>query len=252
MRVSLVQSDIQWADIQGNLVKFEELVSNLAGKTDLVVLPEMFTTGFCVDRMDLAEPMDGTTITSLKKWASSFKLALTGSFIATENQKYYNRAFFIKPGGETVFADKHHLFSYGGEDVVFTAGNKKLRVEYLGIKIQVLICFDIRFPSWSYNTHNSYDMLIYVANFPEKRISHWDLLLKARAVENQAYVIGLNRVGVDGAGIKYNGHSAVYDFHANAILDFHANEASVKTIKIDTEPLLHYRQKFYIPKNEII
>lgn len=249
MRVSLVQTNIIWANIQANLAKFETEISQLSGNADLVVLPEMFTTGFCVDRMDLAETMDGPTVAKLKKWASVYNLAITGSLIVTENQKFYNRAFFVLPSGELNYADKHHLFAYGGENQIFTSGNSKLRVQYKGFNIQVLICFDVRFPSWSFNTDNAYDLLIYVANFPQNRISHWDTLLKARAIENQSYVIGLNRVGVDGAGINYNGHSAIYDFHAQTLLEFEENENSVKTIKIDTESLNNYRTKFYIPKN---
>lgn len=252
MRVSLIQTNIHWADIQANIAKFESQLEGLRGTTDLVILPEMFNTGFCVNRMDLAQSMDGQLVHTVKRWASKFNFAICGSFIATENKKLYNRAFFVTPSGEFSHADKHNLFSYGGEDKIFTAGDSALIIKYLGFNIQLLICFDVRFPVWSYNSNNKYDLLIYVANFPAKRIAHWDVLLKARAVENQAYVIGLNRVGVDGLGVEYNGHSAVYDFHANTLLDFDENEDSTKTIKIDAESLHNYRTKFYIPKNELL
>ena len=246
MRISLIQDIIFWTDKAANIQKVEDQLILLAGKTDLVVLPEMFTTGFCTDKLQLAETMEDKTVQTLKNWAIKYKMAITGSFIATENEKNYNRAFFVFPSGKIETADKRHLFSLGGEHEYFTAGNKRLLVNYEGFNILVLICYDIRFPVWSRNVNTEYDLLIYVANFPQRRIIDWDILLQARAVENQAYVCGVNRVGVDGLGIDYNGHSALLDFKAKPILKFFENKTSIQTADIKIEPLLRYRQKFAV------
>ena len=246
MRISLVQNSIVWADKAANLQKTAEQLATLAGRTDLVVLPEMFTTGFCVGNLELAETMDGETVQSLRKWAAEYQLAITGSFIATENGKFYNRAFFVFPSGEIQTADKRHLFSMGGEQNHFSAGDKRLMVNYCGFNICVLVCYDVRFPVWSRNVNNAYDLLIYVANFPQRRISDWDYLLKARAIENQTYLCGLNRVGVDGLGIQYSGHSVLLDYKANPIVDFLENESVTKTVDLDIASLQHYRDKFSV------
>ncbi len=249
MRISLIQDAIVWADKNANLKKTANKLLSLAGKTDLVVLPEMFSTGFCVDNLDLAETMDGETVQLLKKWAQEFQFAITGSFIATENGKCYNRSFFVFPTGEISTADKRHLFSMGGEQNYFSAGNSKLIVRYLDFNICVLVCYDVRFPVWSRNVNNEYDLLIYVANFPQRRISDWDYLLKARAIENQTYLCGVNRVGMDGLGIQYSGHSVLLDYNANQIIDFADNERSIQTAELDIEPLQQYRKKFAVWKD---
>lgn len=246
MRISLIQDSIFWADKTANLQKTGEHLASLAGQTDLVVLPEMFTTGFCTDELHLAENMDGETVKTLRNWAVQYLLAITGSFIATENGKIYNRAFFVFPTGEIQTADKRHLFSIGGEQDHFSAGDKRMIVNYFGFNICVLVCYDVRFPVWARNANNEYDLLIYMANFPERRITDWDVLLKARAIENQAYVCGLNRVGVDGLEIAYNGHSALLDFNANSLLTFPENESSIQTFELQQEPLQQYRQKFAV------
>lgn len=240
---------IFWADKKANLKMTEKKLSMLSGTTDLVVLPEMFTTGFCTDQLNLAESNDSETIESLKNWATKYQLAITGSFIATENGKVFNRAFFVLPTGEVKTADKRHLFSMGGEHHHFTTGDKKMIIDYCGFNICILVCYDIRFPVWARNRNNEYDLLIYVANFPERRISDWDILLKARAVENQSYVCGVNRIGVDGLGIAYNGHSALLDFKATPLLDFPENEKSIQTVEIFKEPLQKYREKFAVWKD---
>ena len=246
MRISLIQDTIVWADKVANLQKIAAQLAALVGVTDLVVLPEMFTTGFCVENLDLAETMDGETIQSLRTWAVEFQFAIAGSFIVTENGKYYNRAFFVFPTGEIQTADKRHLFTMGGEDQYFSAGNKRLLVNYCGFNICVLVCYDVRFPVWSRNVNNEYDLLIYVANFPKRRISDWNNLLKARAIENQTYVCGVNRVGVDGMGIEYSGHSVLLEYNANPIVDFPDNASVVQTANLYIEPLQDYRQKFAV------
>ncbi len=244
MRITLIQDIINWAAKAENLQKAENQIASLSGKTDLVVLPEMFSTGFCIDKLDLAEEMSQETVTKLIYWAQKFNLAITGSFIAKEESKIYNRGFFVFPNGEIKIADKRHLFSMGGEDNYFSAGNKKLIVNYCGFNICLLICYDLRFPVWARNIQNEYDLLIYVANFPEKRISNWDILLRARAVENQAYVCGLNRIGIDGLGINYNGHSTLLDYNAVQLLNFPENEFSIQTYDLQLDNLNKFRKKF--------
>lgn len=249
MKISLIQDSVFWADKKANLQKTEDQLAALAGKTDLVVLPEMFTTGFCTNDLHLAEAMDGETVQTLRAWAVKFKLAITGSFIATENGKVFNRAFFVFPTGEIKTADKRHLFSMGGEHNHFSAGDKRMIVNYCGFNICILVCYDLRFPVWARNINNEYDLLIYVANFPERRIADWDILLKARAIENQSYVCGLNRVGVDGLQIQYNGHSTLLDFKANELLTFPENKTFIQTFDLQQEPLQRYRQKFAVWKD---
>ena len=246
MRITLIQDIIFWADKAANIQKVEDQLILLAGTTDLVVLPEMFTTGFCTDKLSLAETMDGETVQTLQHWATKYKLAITGSFIATENEKVYNRAVFVFPTGKIETADKRHLFKIGGEHEHFSPGDKRLIVNYCGFNILVLVCYDLRFPVWSRNVHNEYDLLIYVANFPQRRIIDWDILLPARAVENQAYVCGVNRVGLDGVGIDYNGHSQLLDFKAKQILKIPEYKTSIKTAEITLESLQGYRQRFAV------
>jgi len=246
MRISLIQDIIFWADKAANLEKTEDQLALLAGQTDLVVLPEMFTTGFCTGKIQLAETMDGETVKTLKHWAVKYKLALTGSFIATEGGKIFNRAFFVFPNGRIEITDKRHLFSMGGENNHFSVGDKRMIVNYCGFNICVLVCYDVRFPVWSRNVNNEYDLLVYVANFPERRIADWDILLQARAIENQAYVCGVNRIGIDGLGIAYNGHSTLIDFKANTVRHFPENATIIQTFELQPSRLQRYRQKFAV------
>ena len=243
MKITLIQDTIHWADKTANLQRTEKQLAELAGKTNLVVLPEMFTTGFCTDQLELAETMEGETVRTLQKWAQTYNLAITGSFIANENDKVFNRGFFVFPDGKIETADKRHLFSIGGEDLHFSAGSKKLIINYCGFNIRLLVCYDVRFPVWARNVNNEYDLLIYVANFPKSRIYNWDILLQARAIENQAYVCGVNCVGTDGLGIDYNGHSTLLDFKATPLLSFPENETSIQTYELNREPLLKFREK---------
>ncbi len=250
MTISIFQYDIVWADKLANFAIVEAqlalLWANTDVKTAVFVLPEMFSTGFCVDKLDLAESMDGETVAQLKKWSAKFQLAIAGSFIAVENGKYFNRAFFVTPEGALYFADKRHLFSVANEQKYFSAGNEKLIVDYMGVKLCLLVCYDLRFPVWARNVNNAYDVLIYVANFPTKRISDWDILLRARAIENQAYVVGVNRVGVDANNIEYNGHSFLLDYKGECIAQVPDNEMGVATAHIDLGKLQNYRQKFAV------
>jgi len=244
MKLSLVQTDICWADKAANLQNVEKKIAALAGKTDLVLLPEMFSTGFCPDRRDLAETMDGNTVETLRRWATSFGFAVAGSFLAADEGHFFNRAFFVLPEGEMLFADKRHCFSLAKENQMITAGNKRLTVNYKNVNICLLVCYDVRFPVWARNTENAYDLLLFVANFPDRRIAAWDALLPARAIENQAFVAGVNRVGIDGGGVGHSGHSVLLNYEGEKIVEFEKGENTVKTAEIDVEKLKHYREKF--------
>lgn len=249
MKITLIQDEIFWADKTANLRKVGQQLEFLSGKTDMVILPEMFSTGFCTEQPNLAETMEGETIQMLRSYALKCRLAITGSFIATENGNFYNRAFFVFPTGEVETADKRHLFQAGGENKFFTKGNERLQVSYYGFNICVLVCYDVRFPVWSRNVNNEYDLLIYVANFPLKRINDWDVLLQARAIENQTYVAGVNRIGTDGLGIEYNGHSALLDFKGRPLITFPENEFSIQTAELDKISLISYRERFPVWKD---
>lgn len=243
MRISLIQDIIHWADKDVNLQKTETQLKALAGKTNLVVLPEMFTTGFCTDQADLAETMEGNSISLLKKWAVEYNFAITGSLIIKEKGLNFNRGFFIFPDGKIETVDKRHLFSLVGENNHFSSGNKKPIINYCGFNIRLLICYDVRFPVWARNVNNEYDLLIFVANFPKNRIKAWDILLQARAIENQAFVCGVNCIGTDGLGISYNGHSTLLSYLASPLLHFPENETSIQTYNLEIESLIKFRTK---------
>ena len=195
INVTLIQSDIIWEDKVSNLKNYQNKISQIES-TDLIVLPEMFTTGFSMNPKDISETMSGETIQWMKSNASKMNSAICGSIIIEEDDKYFNRFIWVNPDGSICQYDKKHLFSFAGEDKNYTAGNEKIIIEYKGWKICPLVCYDLRFPVWSRNSED-YDLLIYVANWPTKRKLAWKSLLVARAIENQCYVIGVNRVGKD-------------------------------------------------------
>ena len=210
LHITLIQTNLIWENPEANRQQFEEKIKNLETTVDLVILPEMFTTGFTMHAAKLAETMNGKTISWMQQIATEKQIAITGSIIITENNSFYNRLLFVYPSGKVVFYDKRHTFTLAKEHETFTAGTKKLLVRYKGWKICPLVCYDLRFPVWSRNAQN-YDLLIYVASWPKKRIYAWDSLLKARAIENMSYTVGLNRIGLDGNNFAYNGHSVVLD-----------------------------------------
>lgn len=210
LKVVLIQTSLVWENPQANRDYFSSKIKETNSGTDVIVLPEMFTTGFTMNAKPLAETMEGETINWMKQIAAESGSAITGSLIIKENGNFYNRLLFITPQGELFQYDKKHLFTLANEQDHYSPGTKKLIVEYKGWKICPLICYDLRFPVWARNVEN-YDVLIYVANWPEIRTKAWDILLQARAIENMAYCIGVNRVGKDGKDFNYVGHSAVYD-----------------------------------------
>lgn len=248
LRVSLLQTDIKWEDKLYNLHNTEQHISSLAGKTDLVVLPEMFSTGFSMNNRLLAETNQEATITSLAQWAKKYDVTICGSFIAYENDKFYNRGFIITKDSNN-FYDKRHLFRLGDESKYFSAGNNHCIIEHKGFKICLLICYDLRFPVWARNTDNVYDLLIYSANWPQSRMNVWNTLLSARAIENLSYVCGVNRVGEDGMNIKYNGQSCMVDFKGNKMLSLDNPVEAAETVSISKKELNKFREKFPVWKD---
>ena len=254
LRLSLVQTALVWENPKGNLQNFETLLFPLKGKTDLVILPEMFNTGFSMESSKLAEPVNGPTFRWMQKMATDLGAALVGSVITEEKGKYFNRLYWVKPDGSSDFYNKRHLFRMAGEHEHFAPGNKRLIVEYKGFKIMPLVCYDLRFPVWSRNQNQvnetrtqvkpEYDLLIYVANWPKPRTTPWSSLLVARSIENQAFVTGVNRVGVDGNGIEYDGASALIDPKGEVISDFQLGQEAIKTFTIKLDDLNAFREKF--------
>lgn len=244
LRISIIQSPIEWEKRSENLRHFEKLIAEVSSNSDLAVLPEMFTTGFSMKPQSLAETMDGTTIQTVKTWANKYKLAIAGSFIAEENSHYFNRAFFVEPNGVLTCYDKRHLFSMAGENKYYTPGNKQVIVSYKGWNIMLLVCYDLRFPVWSRNRKNQYDLALYMANWPEARASVWKPLLLARALENQAFVCGVNRTGTDGKGFAYMGGSIIYSPKGKVLLDAAENELSTETAALSFSELESFRTKF--------
>lgn len=207
---AILQADLVWEESAANLRGFREKIEDLSSEVDLIVLPEMFTTGFSMNAAALAEPSEGKGLDWMRGMASRKDAAVTGSLIIEEEGKFYNRLFFVFPDGSYKTYDKRHTFTLAGEHEVYESGQARLSLTYKGWKICPLICYDLRFPVWARNTEE-YDLLLYVANWPAVRTAAWDTLLKARAIENLSYCIGVNRVGTDGNNHPYLGHSAVYD-----------------------------------------
>ncbi len=240
----MIQSHITWEDRDENLGYYGELLRRVSGRTDIAVLPETFTTGFSMDVERLADTMDGPTVGAVKGWASKYRMAVAGSFIVKDGGKYFNRAFFITPEGEEHYYDKRHLFRMAGEDSRFAAGDKRTVVSYKGWNICLQVCYDLRFPVWSRNRGNEYDLLIYVANWPETRKRVWKTLLSARAIENMAYVCGVNRVGIDGKGFVYRGDSMVFSPKGKKLADAGKREEITRTCTLSRADLDELRAKF--------
>ena len=241
MKIAIIQSDLYWEDASKNRKNFESKINQVDSEVNLVVLPEMFSTGFTMNAAEVAETMQGETISWLQSLAKQKNFAITGSLIIVDNEKYYNRMLFVFPSGEIQHYDKRHLFSLAGEDKFYTNGNKKVIVEYLDWKICLQVCYDLRFPVFARNVEN-YDLLLYVANWPKVRTNAWDSLLKARAIENLSYVVGVNRVGLDANNYEHIGHSQAIDFLGNFILEPQESEA-VFIVELDKNIMLETREK---------
>lgn len=250
LHISLLQINQVWENPSANLAKLETAISFI-GKTDLIVLPEMFSTGFSMNPKKLAEPMHGPSMAWMHKKASSHHAVVTGSLIIEENGQYFNRLIWMKPDGSFHQYDKRHLFSFANEEEHYTAGNERLIVDLHGWRVCPLICYDLRFPVWSRNQalrsdakDVAYDLLLYVANWPEARSSAWMNLLEARAHENQAYVAGVNRVGNDGNGIYHSGNSMIFDPKGNVISSLKPGEEGLLQAVLSFTELASFRNKF--------
>jgi omega-amidase len=244
LRVSLLQQPLAWHDPAANRAHFEALLVPLAGHTDLVVLPETFTTGFSMEVERLGEPAGGPSVEWLRRLAGALDAVITGSVITLEDGHYYNRLLWATPAGELRQYDKRHLFRMGREHQHFTPGGMAWSVAWRGFRICPLVCYDLRFPVFSRRRPElDYDLLLYVANWPAARADAWRQLLRARAIENQAYVVGVNRVGADGRGVPYAGDSAALDFLGKTLADA-AGLAAVLTVELPLAALTAYRAGF--------
>ena len=239
LKVSLVEFDIEWESPKKNLEKLDQLLKD--HQSDLVVLPEMFSTGFSMNPQAIAEPAFGDTFQWMKTKAIEGNCAVAGSISTFENGKFFNRFYFVSPDN-TVIYDKKHLFGYGNETAVYSPGNEIINVDYLGWKFRLIVCYDLRFPVWCRNT-DDYDTLICVASWPTTRIEIWNTLLKARAIENMAYVIGVNRIGIDGSNLIYNGNSKIFD-----AVGIQTESETIKNdliqFELSKESLKNHREKY--------
>ena len=244
LKITLVQVPLIWENEEKNLEQFDScLISILPHQTDLIILPEMFNTGFTMNAAEVYREMHSDIVEWMKKTAAIKKAAVTGSLIIKENNQYFNRLLWVFPDGNIQTYDKRHLFRMASENQVFSAGKNKLIVEWKGWKICPLICYDLRFPVGSRNT-GDYDLLIYIANWPEKRSYAWKNLLIARAIENQAFVAGVNRTGIDGLGIEYAGGSLVAGPMGEIIRSTLPNEACIETVELSAENIIQFRKTF--------
>ncbi|MGD1946047.1 MAG: nitrilase family protein [Croceivirga sp.] len=216
LKIALIQSHLLWENPEANRQLFADKIEGIPDDVDMIVLPEMFTTGFTMQPESIPFKEKEKTVEWMHDWAQKKDVALVGSIVNPEAQKYYNRLWFVAPNGTWTY-DKKHTFTLAGEDKVYKAGTIKQIISFRGFNICTMICYDLRFPVWARNSED-YDALLYVANWPKPRIEAWDTLLKARAIENMAYCIGVNRVGLDGEGHEYSGHSAVYDVLGNQMV----------------------------------
>jgi predicted amidohydrolase len=241
MDLLLLQTNIEWQSPKNNMKHITEIIDR-SPTADIIILPEMFTTGFCISPVDIAEKADTVTVEWMKNTAKKRQAAIVGSIATEDGGKYYNRLYFVKPDGSYATYNKRHLFSFVGEDKEYTAGNDRVIVNYGQFRILLQICYDIRFPVFARN-RGDYDMIIYVANWPSSRIGAWSRLLPARAIENQCYVVGVNRTGSD-PDAKYNGRTALFDFLGNTVVAAESDEEMAVSGTINIQSLNSFRRKF--------
>jgi predicted amidohydrolase len=245
MKITVLQTDIEWGGAEVNRFRLEAMMATMA-PTDLVLLPEMFNTGFDMQPHHFAEPADGPTLQWMRRMARKHDCAVAGSIAvsqdSTRGREYFNRFYFVKPDGSTMHYDKHHLFTFAGEDRQFVAGERRVVVEWRGVRWLLLVCYDVRFPAWI-RYHGDYDGILLVASWPTSRISAWDVLLRARAIENQCYVAAANRVGQDPVA-HYNGHSVILDSYGRVLAEAADREEAELMAEIDLPSLQTFRRKF--------
>lgn len=242
MLITILQTDIIWKDIASNLKKLDSLLGGVPGGTDVIVIPEMFSTGFCTEPEDIAESVDGQSLAWMKAKAVERGCAIAGSVPVRDGGRFYNRFYFVRPEGKYEFYDKRHLFTYGGEDKRFSPGDRRVVVNFRGVRILLQVCYDLRFPVWARNT-GDYDMIFYVASWPSSRASAWDTLLHARAIENQCYVAGVNRVGND-PSCQYSGGSVIIDPYGKELGRCPDGKEGGVSAEIDMDILTAFRKKF--------
>ena len=247
LTITLIQTDLVWENIDANLIQLEEKINDISVRTELIVLPEMYSTGFTMNPEKMAETMKGKAVEWMKRIAAAKRVILVGSLAIKEGENYFNRLIWMLPNGQFSYYDKRHLFAFSGEDNHYKAGNQRLIAQAKGWKINLQICYDLRFPVWarqrSTEGEAEFDLLVYVANWPEKRSHAWKSLLMARAIENQCYVVGVNRVGNDGNGIYHSGDSTVIN-PLGEILFTEKDKDAVFTITLKKEDLNFIRNQF--------
>lgn len=248
LKLALIQPDIIWEDIDGNLHALAHKLEDVAGEVDAVILPEMFATGFTMKSRELAEGMEGKSVTWMQVQSDRYSCAIAGSLIIRHRGSYYNRFIWMEPGGRITTYDKRHLFSISGEDEHYSPGKSNVITEINSFRIRPQVCYDLRFPVWSRNS-GSYDLLLYVANWPAVRRDVWISLLKARAIENQAFVVGVNRVGRDGMGIDYAGDSLAYNAKGQIMSSFPVSKEGTQVVHLSLKELIDFRQKFPVGKD---
>ena len=253
LAVTIIQSDLLWEDPEENREHFDQLMSEVPPDTDLVLLPETFNTGFPVDPIKFAETPDGPTMTWMKAKAQELDAVVCGTFLLNVDGHYHNSLVWMRPDGSYELYHKRHTFGLGGEKEPIEPGEEPLVVELKGWKIKPMVCYDIRFPMWARNHYHNgvyeYDLGLYLANFPEPRIAVWDILLQARAIENQAYYIGVNRIGNDPEGIHYNGHSQIISPKGEVLAKVEPDAEAVISLSLDYESLLRFREKFPVGRD---
>jgi len=250
LTITLIQPDLIWEDKKSNLLKFEDFFHQIDRKTDLIVLPEMFNTGFVVDQRSLAETMNGSTVAWMAEQAAKLKSVITGSLVIVEDGNYFNRLIWMQPEGKFQTYDKRHLFHPGNEHEQFSQGAEKLIVDLYGWKICPLVCYDLRFPVWSKNTWKDgvyeYDILLYIANWPAARSYAYRQLLIARAIENQCYVAAVNRVGIDGKGTNHQGDSTIINYKGKHLFEMQADKEGMETQDVSYNQLSDFRNSFTV------
>ena len=242
LKVALVQSELIWENPEQNRLNFTEKIKTINEKIDLIVLPEMFTSGFTMTPEHVAETMNGPSIAWMKALAEETNAAICGSLVIEEDHKYYNRFVFVRPENDISIYDKRHTFNLAGEGEVYEAGTSKIIINYKGWKICPMVCYDLRFPVWARNVEG-YDLLMYVANWPKPRTNAWDALLKARAIENMSYCLGVNRIGTDANHHEYSGHSAVYDVLGESLSHIESNKAEIEVLTLAKAHIKSIRDK---------
>lgn len=241
----MIQTGLHWESAEKNVEMFTQKINDIEGATDLILLPEMFSTGFTMNAPENAEAMDGVTVQWMRRMAFQKQAVVTGSLIIEEDKKYYNRLIWMRPDGSFNHYDKRHLFRLAKEEKKYTQGTHQWIMSWKGWKIYPLICYDLRFPVWSRRKKGfDFDLLLYVANWPERRIQAWKQLLPARAIENQCYVAGLNRTGADGNNMQHTGESAIVDFLGNSLSHFEASKEKTETVTLNLDSLADYRKQF--------